>query len=60
MNSKKIVAKRLMQRAIAVLSSQKTRHSRQKAVQTRLTKLSTLMTLSRIWRLSRNIVTARR
>ena len=26
----------------------------------RLTKLSTLMTLSRIWRLNRNIVTARR
>lgn len=38
----------------------KTRHSSQKAVQTRLTKLSTLMTLSRIWRLNRNIVTARR
>ena len=34
--------------------------SSQKAVQTRLTKLSTLMTLSRIWRLNRNIVTARR
>ena len=38
-----------------------TEQSENKAQQPeRLTKLSTLMTLSRIWRLNRNIVTARR